>query len=82
MHTDKPVKDLTVLEHFYLYAPEPDKATIDMHYKQDMQANPHNDSYKSPRRSEQEIIADWKYQWAITMIQRFNKNQMEQGRNF
>lgn len=51
-------------DQWALKAPLPSKDVVQSQADMDRHANPHNDSYRRPRRSEAEIISDLAYQFA------------------
>ena len=55
-----------------LKAPLPTKEAMDMEYRSDQWANPHNEPYanKRQRRSEGEIVADRSYHFADEILKR------------
>lgn len=59
----------TLLDLFAIFAPEPARDVIIREMEKDRLANPHNDSYKPRRRSEAEVIAELKYQYASHMLE-------------
>ncbi len=54
-------------------APLPSEDHVKMEQRCDMNRNPHNDSYKPPIRSKEEIIADYKINFARTCFSRLEK---------
>jgi hypothetical protein len=59
---------LTIRDWFATFAPRPSKDRINLHMKMDRNRNPHNDSHKPPIRSETEIIAELRYEFADAMM--------------
>ncbi len=59
---------ISKLELFMLHAPEPSDDWINMHQQMDRNLNPHNDSYKPRRRSREELIASYKREYAVAML--------------
>lgn len=57
-----------------IHAPEPSKEIINMHARMDQQRNPHNDSYKPRRRTENEIIAQLKVEYGLTLLEAFSRH--------
>lgn len=53
-----------------LKCPYPSKDRLDMEFRADMNANPHNDNYqnKKPRRGEAEIVSDISYAFADSFL--------------
>lgn len=60
--------DMSLLDWFATFAPEPTKEEIEYEYNKDKLANPHNESRKPRRRSEQEIKCDLRYEYAKNML--------------
>lgn len=65
-----PYHSATLLDFYVVNAPEPSEDTIKTEMEHDRQLNPHNDSYKPPRRSRFEIIADKKWAYARVLLQK------------
>jgi hypothetical protein len=48
-----------------------------MQMKMDMNRNPHNDSHKPPIRSEAEIVAELRYEFADAMVRARDKQSRQ-----
>lgn len=57
--------------------PEPLKEDYDFYRERDRLANPHNESHKPHRRSQNELRADIKIEAALIIFERLNKIQIE-----
>lgn len=66
-------RNLCAFEILFIDTPNPPEDHIKYEMQYDRSQNPHNDSYKPPLRSRNEIIADFKIKYANDMIKRFNK---------
>lgn len=73
MNKNTLMKEASIFEILFVNAPEPSKEAIRLSMQMDQQKNPHNDSYKPALRSEQQIIADYKFDYAQAMVRRFNE---------
>lgn len=60
-------------QQLFLIAPNPTKEEIGSEMRIDIARNPNGDYYKPPRRSENEIIAEYKIRWVKTMVGAFEK---------
>ena len=68
--TGVPNVDLPVdlRDYFAIHAPEPIDEDIAVQQRYDRGRNPHNDSYKPPLRSREQIIAYLRYCYADAML--------------
>ena len=64
------MNDLSLLDIFAVFSPEPTEDYIERQKEYDKSRNPHNDSYKPLQRTTLEIIADFKWEYANIMIMR------------
>lgn len=62
------LQGMTLRDYFACHAPEPTQADISTIWESEKLANPHNDTYKPPRRSPREIVAALRYRWADDML--------------
>jgi hypothetical protein len=63
-----PFPGMSLRDYFAAHAPQPTDALIMMERQSDRHRNPHNDSRKPKIRTETEIIASLKYEYADAMI--------------
>lgn len=59
---------MSLRDWFATFAPEPPDSWMKMWRQNDRDRNPHNDSYKPKIRSDEELRATYKYQYADAMI--------------
>jgi hypothetical protein len=64
---------ITIRDWFATFVPTPTRSQIEMQMTRDRNRNPHNDDYKPPLRSREEIIADLRYEFADAMIRARNR---------
>lgn len=63
------LKDLTKLDLFAMFAPEPSEEQVSLHQQMDRQRNPYNDGPPKPRiRERVEIIAELKFDYGKAML--------------
>ena len=67
---NKILEEMTLIDWFATFAPEPNAEIISSEMELDKMKNPYNDSHKPPLRSKLEIIIDYKYKYAKTMLER------------
>ena len=68
------LKDLTKIDLFAMFAPEPSEEQISLQQKLDHNRNPHNDGPPKPRlRERNEIIASLKFAYAKAMFSESEK---------
>ena len=65
---DHIIPGMTLRDWFAGQAPEPSVDYIAMQKAHDKNLNPHNDSYKPPLRTELEIRAAYRYDYADSML--------------
>jgi hypothetical protein len=66
---------VTLRDWFATFAPRPQKWQIDLAMQSDRNRNPHNDSHKPPIRSQTEVIAALRYDYADAMIKARSSNR-------
>lgn len=59
---------VSLLDWFATFAPRPQRSRILFELQRDQSLNPHGDYNKPKRRSEAEIVADLKYEYAKAML--------------
>lgn len=70
---DSGAEGMELRHWFATFAPEPTEEELKHQFEVDRARNPHGDSYKSPRRSKLEVIADLKYAYADAMVRASEK---------
>ena len=60
-------------EWFATFAPPMPQGHLQTVMEMERSANPHNDTYRTPRRSEMEIQAEYAFKWADAMIEASKK---------
>jgi hypothetical protein len=76
---NQPNPYLTLRDHFAIHAPSPPVDYVEMQMRFDRNRNPYNDSYKPPLRTSEEILAEWRYQWADLMLKVRSKSTSNKG---
>ena len=59
---------MTLRDYLAAHAPEPSLDWLRLQMAHDKSMNPYNDSYKPPIRTEVELCAEYKYQYADAML--------------
>mgnify|MGYP000871624028 CR=1 FL=1 len=69
------VDGMTLRDWFATFAPPPRRWRVKLEQDRDRSRNPHNDSHKPKLRSEDEIVADLRYEHADAMLRARAKSE-------
>lgn len=65
---------MTLRDYFAAQAPDPQPWWIELNRGRDRARNPHNESHKPIIRSELQLDASWRYEYADAMLAERSKN--------